>query len=170
MPSRSCENTDWNSNLQLLSGLHRWNLLRQGSVEALPGGVPVPLFPWNKSLCSPVPENQNHWFPMFPVPQTYLFSLIPLSFRLLFPYSPKKVLVPCSPNPWEGLSVVLATVTGYFHFSLSCVYFLWRRLEMITASLRFIVDYDIVPPTKDLKSCTLKGTLVSSKIVQTHIR
>ena len=61
-------------------------------------GVPVPFFPRNKSLCSPVPQNQNLVFyvlcspklPLFPFPSfLYICYLVPLKYMPLFPCSLK---------------------------------------------------------------------------------
>ena len=68
------------------------------------GGLPVPLFPWKKSVFSLVPQNQNFDFryslfpkiafvPPFPSVLDFC-SLVPLK---KWPYSP----VP--QNDWEGL-------------------------------------------------------------------
>ena len=61
-------------------------------------GVPVPLFPLNKSACSPVPQKLKKCFLMFPVPQYCLCSPVPLKIWPLFPWNK----CPCSPKPLGG--------------------------------------------------------------------
>ena len=60
------------------------------------GGVPVPLFPWNKLACSPVPKKSKICFLMLPVPKYCFVPLFPSKFGLcspeinaLFPLFPK---------------------------------------------------------------------------------
>ena len=82
-----------------------WMLWHKGGPPRGGGGVPVPLFPWNKLACSPVPEIWKIWFSMFPVPQYCPCSPVPLKIWPLFPCSPKiNALVPVPQNPWEGLT------------------------------------------------------------------
>ena len=68
-----------------------------------PRGVPVPLFPWNKLACSPVPQKSKICFLMLPVPQYCLCSPVPLKIWPLFPWN-KCPVCPVPQNPWEGLN------------------------------------------------------------------
>ena len=62
-------------------------------------GGPVPLFPWNKLACSPVPQKSKICFLMFPVLQYCLCSPIPLKIWPLFPCSPEiNTLFPMFPK------------------------------------------------------------------------
>ena len=62
------------------------------------------LFTWNKSLCSPVPQNQNLDFLCWLFPKIAFSPLFPsfLDFVPLLPWN-KCPLSPVHPNPWEGL-------------------------------------------------------------------
>ena len=79
-----------------------------------PRGVPVPLFPWNKLACSPVPPKSKICFLMFPVPQYCLCSPVLLKIWPLFPWN-KCPVSPVPQNPWKGLNYV-----RYCHFPLWC--------------------------------------------------
>ena len=71
------------------------------------GGVPVPLFPWNKLACSLVPQISKIWFCMFPVPQYCLCSPVPLKIWPLFLCSPEiNALVPLFPKTPGRASVL----------------------------------------------------------------
>ena len=64
--------------------------------------LPVPLFPWNKLACYPVPQKSKICFLMFPVPQYCLCSPQNLTFVPLFPWN-KYPFSPVPQNHWEGL-------------------------------------------------------------------
>ena len=75
------------------------------------GGIPVPLFPWNKLACSPVPQKIENLFSYVPCsPIVSLFPCSPqnLTFVPLFPWN-KYPFPPVPQNPWEGLIYKLTT-------------------------------------------------------------
>ena len=72
------------------------------------GEVPVPLFPWYKLACSPVPPKSKNCFLMFPDPQYCLCSRVPLKIWPSFPWN-KYPFPPVPQNPWEGLIYKLTT-------------------------------------------------------------
>ena len=69
------------------------------------GGVPLPLFPWNSSAFSLVPQNQNLNFLCSLLPKLHLFSCS-LHFQTCVPLFPwnKWHYSPVPHDPWEGLS------------------------------------------------------------------
>ena len=106
-------------------------------------GAPVLLFPSNKSLCSPIPQNQNLDF------LCSLFSkvaFVPLNFRPSFLCSPEiNALVPLF--PWEGLK---NKITIYGKESR-----LKTRQVLIVGALRDFVPLSDSPRKKEFECVTV---------------
>ena len=80
-------------------------------------GVPVPLFPWNKLACSPVPQKSKICF-MFPVPEYCLCSPVPLKIWPLFPCFPEiNTLFPLFPKT-PGRALMISSYKMYYDICL----------------------------------------------------
>ena len=99
------------------------------NMEALLDGVPVPLFPWNISAFSIVPQNKNLNFLGSLFPQNYICSPVPFIFRLVFPCSPEINII-----------ILLVPITTG-RASIRCNHMVWAKTTVFLTKQKKKITY-----------------------------